>query len=327
MRRLSYSQFGEPAKVIGMTEAPSPQPGKGEVLVAMILSPIHNHDVITVRGNYGHKPALPAIGGSEGVGTIAALGEGVSGLEIGQRVAVSGLKGAWAEEAVARAASVVPLPAEIDDETAAQLIAMPLSALTLLDFTGIQPGQWLIQNAANGAVAKALAQLAGPRGIQVVNLVRRAEAVSELEALGIGSVVATDTGDWKAAVTRLTGGAPIAVGIDGVGGDASGDLLSLLGEGGQLVSFGAMSGEAMRLSGSDLIFKQAIVKGFWLSKLMETMAPADLRRLIGELVSRAASGALKLETDRVFPMEAAADAMRAAEASGRRGKILLRLKA
>ncbi|SIQ14599.1 NADPH:quinone reductase [Rhizobium sp. RU35A] len=324
MRVLSYSRFGKPEEVLTLAESQRPEPGPGEVRLRMHLSPIHNHDLITIAGNYGYKPPLPAVGGSEGYGVIDQLGEGVSGIAPGQRVAVSGLKGAWAQEVVARAASLVPLPDTVDDETAAQLIAMPLSALTLLEFTGIQPGSWLVQNAATGAVAKVLAQLAKVRGVHVVNLVRRAEAVAELEALGIGNVVVT-AGDWKKEVSALTGGAPIAVAVDGVGGTASGDLLSVLGEHGQLVAFGAMSGQPMQISAGEMIFKQAVVKGFWLGKMMETMPPEEMRRLVGELVARAASGQMRLQTDAVFGIADAAQAMRAAAESGRKGKVLVRL--
>lgn len=325
MQGLSYSEFGKPSQVLAVQELSKPEPAAGEVRLRMILSPIHNHDVLTVSGQYGYKPPLPAGAGSEGVGIVDALGEGVQGVSVGQRVVASGLKGVWAEYAIAKGASCVPMPESIDDETAAQLIAMPLSALTLLEFTGIREGQWLIQNAANGAVGKVLAQLAKPRGIHVINLVRRADAVEELKELGIENVIATDAPNWTEAVTSLTGTSPIAVAIDGVGGDASGDLLSLLGEGGQLISFGVMSGEKMRISAGDVIFKQAVVKGFWLAKLMETMSREDAGRMIGELVTRAAKGELKLQVDAVFPLAEAAKAVDAAVERGRKGKVLLRL--
>lgn len=327
MRSLTYSTFGKPADVLVVADASQPEPAADEVRIKMHLSPIHNHDLLTISGQYGYKPDLPAGAGSEGMGIVDALGEGVTHLEVGQRVAASGLKGAWSEYAIARAASVVPLPEAVSDETAAQLIAMPLSALTLLEFTGIREGQWLIQNAATGAVAKVLSQLARTRGIHVINLVRRAEAVKELSDLSIDNGVSTSEADWKDKVRAITGGDPIAVGIDGVGGTASGDMLSLLGEGGQLISFGVMSGQPMQISSGDVIFKQAVVKGFWLAKLMTTMAPQDMRRLVGELVSRAASGDMLLQTDGVYPMADAAKAMLAAVEPGRKGKVLLDLRA
>jgi NADPH:quinone reductase-like Zn-dependent oxidoreductase len=109
--------------------------------VKTILSPIHNHDLLTISGQYGYKPAFPAIAGSEAVGTIDALGVGVVGLEIGQRIAVAGTHRTWAEFFVADASGVVPVPDKISNETAAQLSGMPLSAIFLLNFINAQPGE------------------------------------------------------------------------------------------------------------------------------------------------------------------------------------------
>ena len=100
---------------------------------------------------------------------------------------------------------MIPLPDAIPDELAAQLIAMPLSSLMLLDFANLQPGQWMVQNTANGAVGKTVAMIAQARGIHVINLVRRQEAVAEMNALGIKHVVATDQADWKDQVKAIQG--------------------------------------------------------------------------------------------------------------------------
>lgn len=93
MQSIIHRNFGEPVDVLESAEMPKPEPKAGEVRIKMILSPIHNHDVWTVRGNYGYKPTLPAIGGSEGVGVIDALGEGVEQVSLGQRVAVAAVHG------------------------------------------------------------------------------------------------------------------------------------------------------------------------------------------------------------------------------------------
>lgn len=160
MRAAIHTQFGDPAKVLELGERPTPQPGKGQVRVAMRRAPIHNHDLWTVRGNYGYKPELPAIGGSEAAGVIDALGEGVEGLQVGQRVVAAGVHEAWAEYFLADASGVVPLPDGLDDERGCQLIAMPLSALMLIEFLQVEKGDWIVQNTANGAVGKTVAMLA-----------------------------------------------------------------------------------------------------------------------------------------------------------------------
>ncbi|GMA36922.1 zinc-binding dehydrogenase [Demequina litorisediminis] len=207
----------------------------------LLLSPIHNHDLWTVTGNYGFKPEMPAQAGTEAVGVVDALGEGVTHLQVGQRVASAGTFGVWSEEFVADAAALIPVADEIPDEVAAQLVSMPFSAISLLDSLDLSEGDWIIQNAANGAVGRLVAQLAKGRGINVVSLVRRAEGVQEPADQGIGRVVATDAEGWKEAVAEITGGAPIRVGVEQVGGQAAGDMLDLLGENSTLVIFGAMA--------------------------------------------------------------------------------------
>ncbi|MFD2238143.1 zinc-binding dehydrogenase [Aureimonas populi] len=324
MRSAIHASFGEPADVLTLTDSPVPQPGPGQVRVRTILSPIHNHDLWTVRGTYGYKPELPAIGGSEAVGIVDALGEGVSGAAVGQRVAVASVHGTWAEYFLAPASGLVPVPDAIADEAAAQLIAMPFSTVTLLDFLEVERGDWVIQNTANGAVGKMLAMLAATRGVQVVNLVRRDAGVDELATLGIANAVSTATDGWKDKVRAITGGAPIRAAVDSIGGQASGDILSLLGEGGLLVSFGTMAGEPMQLSSGDLIFRQAVVKGFWGSKVNAQMPGETKVRLIGELLRLVAAGELKLPVEGIFPLERATEAVAASLAPGKAGKVLLK---
>ena len=123
MRSAIHATFGEPADVLELGDRPVPQPGAGEVRIKTSLAPIHNHDLWTIRGRYGYKPELPAIGGSEAVGIVDALGEGVEGATVGQRVAVASAHGTWAEYFLAPARLLVPVPQALPDETAAQLIA------------------------------------------------------------------------------------------------------------------------------------------------------------------------------------------------------------
>lgn len=324
MLGVIHDSFGNPADVLTLRETAMPEPRQGEVRIRMGMASIHNHDLLTVAGLYGYKPEFPAIAGSEAMGTVDAVGPGVDGLKPGQRVAASGLRGAWAEFFTTSAASVVPLPDSINDETAAQMIAMPLSALVLLEFLAVDEGQWVIQNAATGAVAKVLAMIAKSRGIHVVNVVRRDAGIDELKALGIANVVSSATSGWEDQVRTITSGAPIAAAVDGVGGASAGALMSLLGENGTLVSFGAMSGKPLEISGGDLVFKQAVVKGFWLAKIMRTAKREDIARWMGELVGLIASGQVRLQTGGIFPLQRIAEAATASAEPGRSGKILLR---
>lgn len=324
MRALVHPRFGDPGQVLAVEEVPLPEPGPGKVRIRTLLAAIHNHDLMTVAGQYGHRPELPARAGTEAVGVVDALGEGVSGLAVGQRVATGAAFGTWAEHFLAPAAGVVAVPDEIDDEAAAQLYSMPFSALTLLDSLGLSEGDWMVQNTANGAVGRYVAQLAVARGVNVLGLVRRAEAVEELAGQGIDDVVSTDTDDWRDRVAQVTGGAPIKAGVDSVGGPAAGQVLSLVAEDGLLVVFGAMASTTLELNVGDVLFRQITVKGFWGSKVSGAMTSQQRAEAFEELMTRITDGTLRLTVDSVHPLEEMAAAARASARPGRLGKVLLR---
>lgn len=324
MRAIVQDEFGDPARVLKVAERPLPEPGPKQVRVRTVLSPIHNHDLWTIRGTYGFKPALPAGAGTEAVGIVDEVGEGVQGLAVGQRVVTGGTFGVWAEAFVAPAGALIPVPDGLGDEVASQLVAMPFSALSLLDFLEVEPGEVVLQNAANGAVGRLLAQFALTRGDKVIGLVRRQHDADELTRQGIPNLVATSHDDWRERVHALADGAPIAVAVDSVGGETSGDLLSLLAENGTLVSFGAMGSDALQLSSGDLIFKQATVKGFWGSKVSAAMPAAKRGELFAELIRAASTGAITLPVEAVFGFDQVREAVEAAARSGRVGKVLLR---
>src|SRR3546814_17082439 len=108
MRSAIHHQFGDPTNVLVVGDSPVPEPAPGEVRIRMQLAPIHNHDLLTVRGQYGYKPALPAIGGSEGRGVVDARGAGAEGLAVGQSEAVASGGGTWAENCVSPGGTGVP---------------------------------------------------------------------------------------------------------------------------------------------------------------------------------------------------------------------------
>jgi len=324
MRAAIYQTFGNPADVTTLGELATPDPGPGQVRIRTILSPIHNHDLWTTRGSYGYKPSLPAIGGTEAVGLVDAVGADVDGALVGKRVATAGSNGTWAEYFIAPAQAIVPLPAAIEDAAAAQLISMPFSAIALLDFLDVKEGDWIVQTAANGAVGKVLAALAAEHGVNLVNLVRRQEAVAELAALGMSNVVVTSDSDWVAQVKAIIGPDGARAAVDSVGGDVGGGLIEVLGNDGALVVFGTATGTPMPIVSGPIIFKQITIKGFWGSKVSTAMAGDKKARLIGELITLAVAGKLPLPVGGIFELADAAKAMDAAQVPGRAGKILLR---
>lgn len=324
MRSVGHDTFGSPDQVLTEREVATPVAGPGQLLVRTILSPIHNHDLVTVRGAYGVKPELPATGGTEAVGVVEQVGDGVDDALRGRRVAVAGSPGTWAEYFLAPAAAAIPVPDAMSDEAAAQLISMPFSAISLLEFLDVSPGDWVVQTASNGAVGKILAVLARSRGINLVNLVRRADAVTELAELGIDNAIATDSVDWVEQARALIGAGGARAAVDSVGGDVVGGLLELLGENGLLVTFGAASNQPLALSSGPIIFKQLTIKGFWGAKVSQTTSAEDRSRLFGELIGLVLGGSVDLTAGATFDLGQATEAVVASQTPGRSGKIMFR---
>lgn len=110
---------GEPSEVLHLSDFPRPEVGPDEVLVSMRLSPVHPSDLHVIRARFGRQPTLPATGGSEGVGTIEAMGEAVHGLRVGTRVILLNVPGTWQELVVCPAARAIPVPDSVSDEDSA----------------------------------------------------------------------------------------------------------------------------------------------------------------------------------------------------------------
>ena len=182
----------------------------------------------------------------------------------------------------------------------------------------------MIQNTANGAVGKTVAMIAQARGQKVIHLVRRTEAVAEMQALGIQNVVATDQADWKEQVKAIHADQPLIAGVDSIGGQASGEMLALLSENSLLVSFGSMTGETMQISSGDLIFKQATIKGFWASVVNKQLSAERKKALIVELLTLAAQKKLLLPVEGIFSFAQIKDAALKATQGARQGKVLLK---
>ena len=321
MQALRYDRVGEPTEVIAPVDIALPVPQAGEVRLRMLRSPIHNHDLSTIRGIYGVKPQLPAIGGTEMVGAVDAIGGGVS-LALGTRVSAM-LQGAWAEFVIVPAALCVTMPDALDDDTASQLMAMPLSALVLLESLRVEPGMWILQNAANGAVGRILMRLAQARNVNVINLVRRESSANELRAFGAKHVIVTEGNDWAAHLREMTGGQPVARVIDSVTGAQSIELQRVLGRRGEYVIFGGLAAAAMRLDPGLMIFNETVVRGFWMTAWMSRASAQERTAAVQSIFALALAGELPLPVASIFSLSDGKAAMLAAEQPGRSGKVLL----
>lgn len=323
MYRALYATRGPvPQDVIACVEFTLPPLAAGEVLLEVLASPINPSDVLTLTGQYGMLPPLPAVGGNEGVGRVVEVTAGVA-LRVGQRVALPLGVGAWASHLIARADAVIPLPDGGDAlQFSMMMVNPPTASLLLSEFVSLEPGDWVLQNTANSAVGRYLIQLARRRGLRTVNVVRRSDAVAGLEAAG-GDVVLVDGPDLETRVAQATGKAKIRLGIDATGGSATDRVARSLAIGGTVVNYGAMSGEACKIAPGSFVFRDVTLRGFWLAFWFRKTPPERQRDLFTELASLIADGTLHAPVLATYPLARIKDAVAAAAAGRRDGKIIV----
>lgn len=324
MQRAEYTARGPvPQDVIDCVDRETPTPQPGEVLLEMLAAPINPSDVLTLTGQYGLLPPLPAVGGNEGVGRVAALGEGVTSVAVGQRVLLPVGAGTWASHLIASAAGLIPLPPVGDPlQMAMMTVNPPTASLLLSEFVPLAAGDWVIQNAANSGVGEYVIQLAKRRGLRTVNVVRRQDAIAPLQALG-GDVVLVDGPDLATRVEEATGTAKIRLGLDCVGGSATDRIARSLAIGGTVVNYGALSGEACKIAPGSFVFRDVTLRGFWLAFWFRNSSPEQQRAVFGDIATLIATGALSARVHATFPLSQIKAAVKAAAAGGRNGKILL----
>jgi NADPH:quinone reductase-like Zn-dependent oxidoreductase len=329
MKAAVITRFGEPTEVLEVRELPQPEPGPGQVRVRVTASPINPSDLMTIRGEYGRKPHLPATPGYEGFGVVEAAGSGLLGrLRRGKRVAIlSGAGGTWSESVVVSAKHVVPVPDNLPDDQGATFFVNPATALIMVRrVLKVPSGSWLLQTAAGSALGRMVIRLGQRDGFRTVNIVRRSEQIDELKRLGADVVLSSTEGSIPDRVQAATGGAPVRFGLDAVGGATGAAALQSLGPRGRLLIYGTLSGEPIALDPRSLIVHGASVEGFWLTNWIQAHGPLTMLCLFREIKKFLADGVLTTDIGTTFPLEQVRDAVRLAATPGRTGKVLLRMK-
>jgi len=322
VRAIVFHQHGAPAEVARCEEIETAELAPDEVRVRLLAAPINPADLNVIEGKYPIRPALPGVPGVEGVGVIEAVGAGVTVRRAGERVLLPHGYGTWRESGVVKADSVWAVPDGIATEQAAMLRINPATAWRMLrDFVALKPGDWVLQNAANSAVGRAVLQIARVSGWRTVNVVRRAELIAELKADG-ADVVLVDGDDLPAQIAEATGGAALALALNAVGGDSALRLAQALAPGGTVVTYGAMSRQPLRIPNGLLIFQDLRWRGFWISQWYRSAAPEAVAALFAELFDLAQRGVLHAPVERLYPLAEAAAALTHAAQGRRAGKIL-----
>jgi len=317
-----YEKHGNPPEVLHVESRPCPRPATGEAIVKMHAAPINPADLNQIEGKYAVRPELPATPGFEGAGVVVDLGAGVKGLTSGTLVILPHNIGTWRDVLAVKAEDLVVVPEGIEPAHAAMLKINPMTAWRLLhDYVDLEQGDWLIQNAANSAAGRAVIQIARELGYRTMNIVRRSELIDELRAEG-GDAVVVDRENLRDEVKNATGGAPIRLGLNAVGGESALRLANCLAFGGTLVSFGAMSLQPLKIPTGLLIFKDLRFRGIWINKWYDNATSAQRMEAFQSLFEMAKRGLLKTKVEKAYPLSEAKAAVAHAAQGKRSGKII-----
>ncbi|MBL9133496.1 MAG: 2-enoyl thioester reductase domain-containing protein [Verrucomicrobiaceae bacterium] len=320
---LKFTKTGNPAEVLEVAEREVSEPKGHEVRVRMRYAPVNPADLNFMEGTYGRTPVLPCIPGHEGCGEVEAVGPEVKSLEKGDVVISLLGTGCWAQHLTAPEHAFAKVPARIDPAQASMLRINPVTAWIILkEFAELEAGSWVVQNAANSGVGRALIQIAKRFGLKTLNFVRREELFAELRALGADEVV-LDTDEAVAQAKTILGKAPVKLAANAVGGDSAIRLMDVLSSEGVMVTYGAMSRRSLKVPNKFLIFKNLSLRGLWVTKWFEKATREQLYDVLEPLTEMILAGELVTAIDEIVPFRACSRAIQRAQESGRAGKVLL----
>ncbi len=312
-----------PPESLTVDEVPSPEPGKGQVLVSVHASAVNFPDTLIIENKYQFKPELPFAPGGEVAGTIKSVGEGVNGFEVGDRViAVCGW-GGYAEEVLTTVDKLVRLPQGIDMEAAAALvITYGTSHYALQDRAAIQPGETLLVLGAAGGTGVSAIELGKLMGAKVIAAASSDEKLALCKARGADETINYATEDLRQRVNALTGGRGVDVVYDPVGGAYAEPALRSMAWRGRYLVIGFTTGEIPKLPLNLVLLKGCSIVGVFYGGFAQA-EPARYDAFMQELVGWLADGRIKPAITARYPLERAAEALRVVADRRATGKIML----
>ncbi len=291
----------------------------------MRFAPVNPADLNFIEGTYGRAAHPPCIPGHEGCGEVEEVGESVVSLSKGDVVIPLLGAGCWTHHLTAPEHHFAKLPPQIDQVQASMLRINPVTAWALLkNYAELEPGSWVVQNAANSGVGRALIQLAHHFGLRTLNFVRRPELIDELKALGADAVM-LDNNDGVVEAKKIIGNEPVILAANAVGGDSAIHLMDVLSSEGIMVTYGAMSRRSLKVPNKFLIFKNLQLHGLWITKWFENASTPELFEVLEPLTTLIESGELVTAIDQVVPLADFKQAITRAQEGSRSGKVILDL--
>jgi|HubBroStandDraft_5_1064220.scaffolds.fasta_scaffold104609_1 NADPH2:quinone reductase len=335
MRGIVLTRFGEPAEVLELkTLSDPPPPGPGEVVIRVTKRSLHPGNLAMIRGRFNIP--LPAVGflvpGTDGVGVIEAVGAGVDGakgLKPGVRVIFNPSPGAWAELLKTRAEMVTPIPDDLPDAIATQLLPNAVIALLLIRAAQrLAPDAGrdipILLTAAGSAVAHLVIVAAGRRGLKMIGAVRSAAGAEALCARFPDLVVvSTAEADWIGEIRRAAGERPLQVIMDAVGGVMVGHLARLLGDNGALLFYGGLAPEPITFSSIGLAHHEIMFKGVSSARWLQNTSPEQRHEDVREAIEIGGATPERFEVEADYDLPRFADAIKHIERSDRDGAVLI----
>jgi NADPH2:quinone reductase len=307
MRAVVCRQLG-PLDTLVIEDQEPPVPGDGQVVVDLRAAGVNFVDGLICQGSYQLKPATPFVPGSEIAGEVSALGTGVTGVEVGDRVIAFVGFGGFAEQAVVPALSLIPVPDTIDFTRAAALIQSYSTMLfTLTRRTHLEPGEWVLVLGAGGGIGLAATDVARALGGRVIAAASSPDKLEAARAMGAEAVIAYEEEDLKTRAREIAGGGVDLV-VDPVGGRHSEAALRATRHFGRFCVLGFASGPIASIPLNQVLLNNRTVIGVdwggWTFK-----DPLGNRALIEELMGMVGSGRLHPVQPAPYPLEAAAEVM------------------
>ncbi len=320
MKAIRIHSYGGP-EVLSLEDVPTPTPPAGQALVRVEAAGVNFIDVYQRVGIY--KNPLPFTLGQEGAGSVESVGEGVSVVKAGDRVAWTSVLGSYAEHALVSADRLVPLPSSLTTRQGAAIMLQGMTAHYLACSTyPLKPGDTCVVHAGAGGVGLLLTQIAKLRGARVITTVSTPEKAALSTAAGADLVVQYTTEDFEAAARAATRGAGVQVVYDSVGLTTYMKSLASLAPRGMFVLFGQSSGVVPPIDPSLLAQKGALF--MTRPTLIHYIASNDeLRQRAKDLFDWVTNGQLRLRIEHTFPLKDVAEAHKALEGRKTTGKVLL----
>jgi NADPH2:quinone reductase len=322
MKAVLCKQYGPPSTLV-VEDVAAPVPGEGQVLVEVHAAGVNFPDTLIIQGKYQFKPELPFSPGAEVAGVVKAVGPGVTGFRAGDRVIAATTWGGYAQQALAQADRVIPMPDEMDFPTAAAfLLTYGTSHHALKDRGELKPGETVLVLGAAGGVGLAAVEIARTMGAHVIAAASSDAKLAVCREHGADATINYTTENLRERIKALTDGRGVDVVYDPVGGELSEPALRSMAWRGRFLVVGFAAGTIPSVPLNLALLKGCSIVGVFWGAFMRA-EPKRNEEEMRELVAWARTGKLRPRISAVYPLERCADALQDVLDRKVTGKVVL----